>query len=258
MTANPKLYISQRFAQTLSSNLDSFLKNMESLLGAEVIDRSEKVDLESLQDGDLYLEDLQASLLSVANYPVLPTSVRLAGAFDLISRRSGKLIPRLVFDEAIKSLLVKRAKNLDIGKPAIIVGGGGQMRAAISALSSLGYKEIILVNDDDSVLDIKKEVMQKFMGIRFRVMQIGDLTSGAIKSSLVINFIEIQEGSETFTNLAYFNYLQEAGWVVDLTENTSDNLLFEEAIRADLHALNFKMFLEYYCDQINREFVNQT
>ncbi len=219
---------------------------------------NEKFDLSLLNIEDVAYIEIESSRALLSSFQVLSTPVRLTGVFDFIRNDLGKNIPRLVYAEALKTTLVKKAKALDISHPALIVGDDGKIRAVIATLSSLGFKEIYLVGIEDNLQEHVDSLQRSFMGINFRIIQSSDLTSGQMSASIIINLQSISEESNLHTDLAYFNYLKSDGWVVDLSSFEKNSYLYDEALRADLPAISGDAFCEYYAQTIFKEFVNRT
>lgn len=219
---------------------------------------NEKFDLHSLGLEDSGYIEIEDSRNLLPSFQVLSTSVRLTGVFDFVINELGKNIPRLIFAEALKTTLVKKAKALDISHPALIVGDDGRVRAVIATMSSLGFKEIYLVGPEDVLQEHVEFVQRNFMGMSFKIVQSSELTSAQIAASLIVNLQSISEESSLHTDLAYFNYLKSDGWVVDLSGFEKNSYLYDEALRADLPAISGDEFCEYYAQSINREIVNKT
>lgn len=219
---------------------------------------NENFDLRSLELEDAAYMEIETSRKHLPSFQVVSTPVKLTGVFDFVMNELGKSIPRLIYAEAVKTTLIKKAKSLDISHPALIVGDDGKIRAVIAALSSLGFKEIYLVGEESELQEHIDSVQRNFMGMKFTVIQSSDLTSGQMAASLIVNLISISEESNLHTDLAYFNYLNSDGWVVDLSSFEKNSYLYDEALRADLPAINGDAFCDHYVQLIIKEIVNRT
>ncbi|KYG64340.1 hypothetical protein AZI87_13995 [Bdellovibrio bacteriovorus] len=168
---------------------------------------------------------------------VLPTQVRTSQVLDSFFQDEGGWYPRLILHEAIRSVLVQEARDLDIRAPGFVVGESKEARVAAGVLAEMGVSEIFLVGDP-AVLEPQKHVLSRQqLGIRFNILNPDDLTLQAVSAGVMINTMDLRQNKSLLTDLSYFNFMKRAGYALDLNLFPLENLLLEEAERADLKVL---------------------
>ncbi|KHD87813.1 MAG: hypothetical protein OM95_12445 [Bdellovibrio sp. ArHS] len=177
---------------------------------------------------------------------VLPTQVRTSQVLDSFFPEEGGWYPRLLLHESIRTVLVQEARDLDIRAPAFVVGEGKESRVAAGVLAEMGISEIYLVGDP-GVLEPQRQILSRQqLGIRFHILNPEDLTLQAVSAGIVINTMDLRDNKSLLTDLSYFNFMKRAGYALDLNLFPVENLLLEEAERADLKVLHPVLVAEAY------------
>lgn len=174
----------------------------------------------------------------VPGLKVLSTSVRSIGALDSFFIEDGSWYPRILLLEAVRSVLVSQARDLDIRNPAFVVGDSVDVRASASVLANMGFTDIYMVGDESLLKEHRAVLSRSHLGIRFHVLPMEELTMQAISASILINSADLAKDKSLLTDLSYFNYMDARGYVLDLNLVPVENLLLEEAKRAELKVLN--------------------
>ncbi|UYL08518.1 hypothetical protein B9G69_015855 [Bdellovibrio sp. SKB1291214] len=192
-----------------------------------------------LNNADTALFSFEQSRLLYPSLRVLPTQVRLLECFDNYLPEDGKWYPRLLFYEAIHQVLVARARDMDIRVPAFVVGEGECLRIAAGVCAELGYAEVYLIGENSAQLHREARILSRgYLGIKFKVLPIEELTIQAVSASLIINTVHLPSGSELLKDLSYFNFMNTGGYAFDCHLGNLHSELMEEAERADLKVLH--------------------
>lgn len=168
---------------------------------------------------------------------VLPTQVRSIECLDSFFRENGTWYPRLLLHEALRLVFVGEARDLDIRAPAFVVGDGDESRIVSSVLAEMGISDIYLVGDAGRLQPQKEILARSQLGIRFHVLPPEDLTLQAVSAGVVVNTVDLAKQKSLLTDLSYFNFMKRAGYALDLNILPEQNLLLDEAEKAELRVL---------------------
>lgn len=168
---------------------------------------------------------------------IVPTQVRNIECFDSFFPEDGSWYPRILVYEALRLVLVAEARDLDIRSPAFIAGNNEDVRAVASVLADMGIVDIYLVGEDEPLLTQKSILERAHIGINFQIVETEDLTRQAISAGIIVNTLNLSERKSLLTDLSYFNFMKQSGFVLDLNLLPAHNLLLEEAAKADLRVL---------------------
>lgn len=192
-----------------------------------------------LHGGRAALLDLATSEELVSKFPGLPTEVKTLECADSMFFTDGRWWPRLTMKEAVRSLIIKKARTLDIMGSAYIIGEGPCLRVFASLAVSLGYSKIFLVgNSKTDIIEQRDRLSKNFVGIDWRPLEASLLTMQTVGATLLINSMALSDNPVVMQDLAYFNYMKGQGLVVDLEVSPADGSLLDEAQRAGLRMLN--------------------
>lgn len=169
---------------------------------------------------------------------VLPTQVRSIECLDSFFKENSTWYPRLLLHEALRLVFVADARDLDIRAPAFVVGDGDEARIVSSVLAEMGITDIYLVGDAERLKPQKDILSRSQLGIRFHVLPPEDLTLQAVSAGVVINTVDLSTQKSLLTDLSYFNFMKQAGYALDLNILPEQNLLLEEAEKAELRVLH--------------------
>lgn len=171
---------------------------------------------------------------------VVPTQVRSLEAVDSFFKDEGGWVCRIISFEAMRRLLVERAKEMDIRNPAFVIGDGVKARIAGSVLAHMGFSDIYLVSEDGQALDeMISKLSKSYIGIRFHSLVASELTMQALSASILVNTLDLTQDKALLNDLSYFNFMKREGMVLDYNLEGFDNhALLEEAERADLRLID--------------------
>ena len=185
------------------------------------------------------LLDLVDSQKLIGQMTTLPTETRLLGCADCLFYEDGAWWPRLNLKEAMRELIIKKAKNLDINESAFIIGEGPLLRLLASLVISFGFSKVFLVGlSIDDLHEQRDRLKKNFVGIDWRPMEASQLTMQTVGAAILINSIPLEPNPSLMNDLAYFNFMKNQGLVVDLNVFPLESGLIEEAHRANLRVLS--------------------
>ena len=168
---------------------------------------------------------------------VTPTLVRNVECLDSFFKEGEAWYPRLLIHEALRLVLVSEARDLDIRAPAFVVGDNNDSRVAAAVLAELGIAEVYLIGDAEKLQNHQRILARSQVGVKFNIMAAEDLTLQAVNVGIVINTENLAEQKALLVDLSYFNFMKRLGYVLDANLLPVQNLLLEEAEKADLRVL---------------------
>ncbi|NUN06933.1 MAG: hypothetical protein HUU57_14370, partial [Bdellovibrio sp.] len=149
---------------------------------------------------------------------------------------------------------VSEARDLDIRAPAFVVGDNNDARVAAAVLADLGIAEVYLIGSLDKLHAHQRILSRSQVGVRFNIMAAEDLTVQAVNVGVVINTENLTEQKALLVDLSYFNFMMRLGYVLDANLLPVQNLLLEEAEKADLRVLSpvlvAKVFTRLWLERI--------
>ena len=183
--------------------------------------------------------DLVTSEQFIQQIPTLPADVRILQCADSLFFEDGAWWPRLNLKEAVRHLIVTKAKNIDIKESAYIIGEGPMLRAMAALAVSFGYRVVYLVGLlEDDLERQKKELQRSFVGVDFRPLQAHQMTMQTTGASLMINTMPLEDNAALMSDVAYFNFMKNNGLVIDLNVFPFENTILMEAMQANLRTLS--------------------
>lgn len=169
---------------------------------------------------------------------VVPTLVRGVECLDSFFFEDGAWYPRLLLHEALRLVFVSEAKDLDIRVPAYVVGNKNELRVVAAVLVEMGVAEIFLIGDTEILKEHLRILLRSQLGVVFHVLPPEELTLQDVNVGVVVNLEDLSEQKSLLVDLSYFNFMKRAGYVMDLNLVPLENLLLEEAEKADLRVLS--------------------
>lgn len=169
---------------------------------------------------------------------VLPTQVRAVHVLDSFFSEDGSWYPRVLLHEALRMVLVAEARDLDIRAPAFVIGHSEEARVVASVLALMGISDVYLVGEAEGLEEHQQSLMKSHLGIRFHILPIDELTMQAVSAGIVVNTVDLSGQQALLTDLSYFNYMKGTGYALDLNLVPLQNLLLEEAEKAELRVLH--------------------
>jgi shikimate dehydrogenase len=105
-------------------------------------------------------------------------------------------------------------------------------------MASMGFSRISIVDEDEVKLKREAAHLKRYLlGIHIETVAAGALTVQTNAGSLMLNTLVMPDDSPVLKDLSYFNFMTQGGVVVDISECCHENMLLEEAQRADLKIL---------------------
>jgi shikimate dehydrogenase len=185
------------------------------------------------------LLDIGTSRQIVHQIPTLPSEVRTLHCADSMFFTENKWWPRINLKEAIRALIVKKARSVDIKESAYIIGEGAVLRMLASLAAEFGFSKIYLVGlSEEDILRQMEDLKRSYIGVDWRLLEAHQLTMQTSGATLLINSLSMAENQVVMSDLAYFNFMKNQGVVVDLNVLPIENALLEEAERANLRTLS--------------------
>lgn len=183
--------------------------------------------------------DLSLSKSLLEGIAVQPTLVRNLQSLDSFFQDDGAWLPRMLYYEALRLVLIEKARDLDIRQPAFVIGRAEKMRIVASLLAEMGFSNIYLVSADADDLAQQQEFLsRRQLGIRFHKVPAEELTLQVVSAAIVVNAEDLYNDEALLSDLSYFNYMKGNGYVLDLHWEAEKNLLLEEARSAELKTLS--------------------
>nr|BFD67415.1 hypothetical protein HAGR004_24370 [Bdellovibrio sp. HAGR004] len=169
---------------------------------------------------------------------VSTTQVRSVEVLDSFFPEDGAWYPRVLLHEALRQVLVTQARDLDIRAPAFVIGHNEEARVVASVLALMGIGDIYLVGEREGLWDHQQALQRSHLGIRFHALPTDELTMQAVSAGIVVNTVDLSAQQALLADLSYFNYMNGTGYALDLNLLPLQNLLLEEAEKADLRVLH--------------------
>ena len=202
------------------------------------IEHVEEFSQELFQSASAINIDPGMSSTILPQMSLLPSQVRNAGALDSFFKDDGKWIPRLLLFEAVRQVLVEKAKDMDIRSPAFVIGDDACAMTMMAVLIHMGFSEIYVVSEDEEALQsVTSAVSRNYIGVKINPLPATELTMQALSASVVINTVNLKEKVTLLNDLSYFNFMKTAGLILDLQWSQGVSPLLDEAEKADLRVI---------------------
>ena len=193
----------------------------------------EKKGYEQLRVG----RDECVDILEVTNE--IPRQVSQLRGADALVRENGKWVARNFFHDAIVELMAQNVKSLDFTGDVLIVGSGGEARAAAFALSQVGFKQMTIAGGDDfEVAAVINHLRRHCFGVNFSDAKTSQLTQMAATSSVAVNTLSTTGTHPLLTELSYFNFLKPDGVWVETSVESATSPLVQEARELELQTIS--------------------
>ncbi|MFM6927683.1 MAG: hypothetical protein ACKOX6_04425 [Bdellovibrio sp.] len=225
-----------------ASGPGAVLKVLQALLGdkpgAFEVLHHQNYSADLLDDASLALFSFAEAQKLLPQLPTLPPMAKSLQCFDAFSPEEGKWYPRLFLYEALRSVLVESARDLDNRSPAFVVGEGAELRVVSSVCALLGFAEVYLIGENSEVLAEDVRILSRgYFGVKFKVLPVEELTIQPVSGSLMINTVNMNQHENLLSDLSYFNFLKSTGYVLDCYLGHLQSPLLEEAEKAGLRVL---------------------
>ncbi len=185
--------------------------------------------------------DFAVSTQIFNNIEMMPSQVRDLECFDAFLFDDGKWYPREIMFEAIRSIIVERARELEIRNSGYVIGDDELGRVMASTLVDLGFSTIYVVGKTNETLDkCVRLLSRKFIGIKFIPILAENMTMQMTQASVLLNGLDLTDESTLFSDLSYFNFMKKGGLIVDVQLSETNLHLEEEAYKAELKSISAK------------------
>lgn len=177
-----------------------------------------------------------ASLDLCKALPLMVSQLQTADLF--LPRKGGGWECQLCALDGLRDSLIAQGRGLDTQHMAYVIGREGRLRVAAAAVLGLGYRKVFLVSEDMEDLGLQREVLLRvYVGSEPQTLNANELTLQTVGASLLVNATDLRLRPDLASDLAYFNFMNPGGLVVDLDDLSENNPMLEEALRAGLRVL---------------------
>lgn len=150
-------------------------------------------------------------------------------AYDVLFKdQSKKIWPELFLSEAMRILILDKAKNLDTHAYAYLTGDSGLFKICWVTLIQMGFSKFAIVSKKaEEVIEEVNKIQSRFFNLQVKVLRDSELTLQPNNGSILVN--TIFEDENLIQDLSYLNFLRSEGLVVDLPGHSAKNELISEA-----------------------------
>ncbi len=161
----------------------------------------------------------------------LPSSVMSLKSADALVYDQKEWWPRFYLVEGLNQMLAKDVSALDLSGSVFIFGATCEARAAIAALSKIGFNKMIISDPDEAACSAFVEEMKRsYFGTQFQSVARQFVTQLPGVCSIAVNTLSAAEAKEAATEIAYFNFLKAGGMWLDLSIFPLNSALQAEAV----------------------------
>jgi shikimate 5-dehydrogenase len=147
----------------------------------------------------------------------IPASIATLRSADSLVCENGDWWPRFFLVDALNHTLAAEPKTIDLTGSVFILGATNKARAAVAALSKIGFGRMLISDPDDSKCETFVEGLKKsYFGIQFQTVARTQVTQLPGVCSVAVNTLADGNDSGSSAELAYFNFLKTGGMWLDL------------------------------------------
>lgn len=148
----------------------------------------------------------------------IPSSLLSLKSCDALVCDRGEWWPRFFLVEGLNQTLASDASTLDLGGSVFILGATTEARAAVAALSRIGFNKMILSDPNDvECTAFVEELRRSYFGIQFQAAPRNSVTQLPGICSIAVNTLTATEDQHSVEELGYFNFLKPNGFWLDLS-----------------------------------------
>ena len=213
-----------------------------------IADDNEDYHLDSKLKGfDVVHVDFNSSELIMQSWPSSPTLIRQLRCFDYFVKIQDQIWPRLFLYDTLRRLIVDRSRQHDIREAAYVVCDDLIGRVLVTLMIHLGHKKVFLVSEDEKFIAEEVEKLRRVnLGVEIVGLSTQHLTIQTTRASILINTLNLEKDSQILNDLAYFNFMQKEGLVLDLNLEQTQSLILDEALKADLKTIDSSLVAATY------------
>lgn len=183
--------------------------------------------------------DSEDYLLRLKN---VPREVLLIRHLDVIDHTGGKVWPRSLLSLAIRQIVLRSSRGLDLRAWALVTGTSPLSRAALLSAFEVGYRMVRLVHADgeEAAAEKIRADFEKFcFGLKIQPQKRAELTLQPNNGALLINVEDLALDEDLLQTLLYLNFLHRPGLVLDFSSQPgSESALLREARLSDFETVS--------------------
>lgn len=198
-------------------------KFLGDLLGYKNIQLQQSTFAESKDQADALaiLVDPKESLGLLSLFPNRSQDVEKIQLFDTVIFSGGRMWPNCFYRHAFKDLVFAKCPSLNTRLRCYLAGEHPLLLPAIDAFSKLGISQYYWITKNTAAVEeLIRLAKSIFIGLKIEVMKTMELTLQANNGSVVINGVIDPSESDILDDLAYLNFLDHPGLIVDLESST--------------------------------------
>lgn len=176
-------------------------------------------------------------LLGLKNQPRDVVYVR---HIDFLHREHGQVWPRSLLSQALRQIILRSSKGLDLRDWALVTGVSALSRAALVSVFEVGYRQARLVygtEELEAAEKIKVDFEKYCFGFNIELQKRNELTLQPNNGSLLVNVEDLQQDADLLETLLYMNFIHRPGLVLDLSAKTELGTLLQEAALSKFEAV---------------------
>jgi len=194
-------------------------KFLGELLGYKKIQlrKSTFVESKTQLDALAILVDPMESLGLLPQFTSRSQDVEKMQFFDTVVYSGGRLWPNCFYRHAFKDLVFSKCPSLNTRLRCYLAGEHPLLLPAIDAFSKLGISQYCWITKNTAAVEALIRLAKSiFIGLNIEVMKTMELTLQANNGCVVINGVVDPSESDILDDLAYLNFLDHPGLIVDL------------------------------------------
>jgi hypothetical protein len=193
-----------------------FLKNLLSYKKLELV----QADFESCkeqEDALVILVDPAESSKAFQHYRRFAKDAEQLGVIDTVFFEGNRYWPNVIYKAAFGDLVFSKVPSLNIKLRCYLAGDHALIEPAIFALSKLGYSDIVwITREPESARTRIDRIQRMLLGLNLTTIDTSELTLQSNNGSLILNGVTDLEEIDLLDDLAYLNFLQPPGMIIDL------------------------------------------
>lgn len=198
------------------SERNEFMSNLLSYKKLELV-QSEFEQCKNAEDAIAILVDPADSPTIFRHYTRFAKDAEQLGVVDSIFFEGNRYWPNVLYKKAFGDLVFAKVPSLNIKLRCYLAGDHALMEPAIFALSKLGYTDFVWVTREPEVAQARiDKVKTMLLGLNLKTIDTSELTLQSNNGSLILNGVTDKDEVDLLDDLAYLNFLQPPGMIIDL------------------------------------------
>lgn len=168
-------------------------------------------------DALVVLLDPSRSEEILAKYSNRSQDLELLRVVDCLVFEGGRLWPHCLYRKAFQEVVYDKSPALDTSLRCYVAGDHPLIPVALESFSRLGYSQFHWIAGDAAAVTPTIERMRRFLiGMKINLLKSSELNLQANNGSLILNGITAEKDQAILDDLAYLNFLQPPGLILDL------------------------------------------